>query len=84
MTATLHLEAVLDGLIKDGVITEFKTLNGRALGVLHVAVCAPLITDPRVPGYDRKKVLAVRNRVTKELEGAGVRDVMVSVRSSVA
>ena len=52
------------------------------LGILHVGVTAPLITDPRIPGYDRPKIMAIRNRITKELEGVGARDVMVSVRSS--
>ena len=80
------VNAVLNGLVGKGVITGFETnFDGLSvLGILHVAVTAPLITDPRIPGYDRPKVMAIRNRVTKELEGVGARDVMVSVRSSLA
>jgi hypothetical protein len=80
------VNAVLNGLIREGVITAFETnFDGiSVLGILHVAVTAPLITDPRIPGYDRPRVMAIRNRVTKELEGVGAKDVMVSVRSSLA
>ena len=78
-----NVNAVLNGLIREGVITAFETnfdsISG--LGVLHITVSANLITDPRIPGYDRRKVLAVRNRVSKELEGVGATDVIVSVRS---
>jgi hypothetical protein len=76
--------AVLNGLIRDGVITAFETDFGgiSALGILHITVAANLITDPRNPGYDRPKVMAVRNRVTKELEAIGATDVMVSVRTA--
>ena len=80
------VNAALNGLIREGVISSFElpSLSGHwhALGILHVAVAAQVITDPRVPGYDRAKVLAIRNRVTKELEGVGVRDAVVSVRSA--
>ena len=74
---------VLNGLIEAGVITGFRTnFDGiSGLGVLHITVSANLISDPRIPGYDRRKVLAVRNRVAKELEGVGAHDVIVSVRS---
>ena len=77
------VNAVLNGLIREGVITGFETnFDGiSALGILHITVSADLTTDPRVPGYDRRKVLAVRNRVSKELEGVGAADVIVSVRS---
>jgi hypothetical protein len=78
------VNAVLNGLIREGVITGFETnFQGiSALGVLHIAVSAHVITNPRTPAYDRNKVMAVRNRVTKELERVGATDVMVSVRSS--
>jgi hypothetical protein len=80
------VNAVLNGLIREGVITAFETNFGDmgALGILHVAVTAPLITDLRIPGYDRLRVMAIRNRVSKELEGVGATDVIVSVRSSLA
>ena len=79
-----NVNAVLNGLIGEGVITAFETNidSASALGILHIAVTADLITDPRIPGYERPKVMAIRNRVTKELEGAGAADVMVSVRSA--
>ena len=78
------VNVILNGLVQDGVINSFETNfdSASALGILHIAVTADLITDPRVPGYDRPKVMAIRNRVTKELEGAGAADVMVSVRSA--
>ena len=78
-----NVNAVLNGLIEAGVITGFETnFDGiSGLGVLHITVSANLISDPRIPGYDRRKVLAVRNRVAKELEGVGAHDVIVSVRS---
>src|SRR5215204_1093898 len=79
-----NANAVLNGLIREGVITSFETNfdSASALGILHIAVSADLITDPRIPGYERPKVMAIRNRVTKELKGAGAADVMVSVRSA--
>ena len=81
-----EIDAVLNALVRQGVIASFQTMDGAtaALGVLHVAVTAPVVTDIRNPGYDRAKVMAIRNRITKELEGVGARDVMVSVRSSLA
>ena len=79
-----NVNAVLNALVSEGVITGFETnFDGiSALGILHIAVSADLITDSRIPGYERPKVMAVRNRVTKELEGVGARDAMVSVRSA--
>jgi hypothetical protein len=79
-----NVKTVLNGLIREGVITSFETHfdSASALGILHIAVTAALITDPRIPGYERPKVMAIRNRVTKELESAGAADVMVSVRSA--
>ena len=76
------MNAVLYSLIRDGVITAFdpNCAGISALGVLHIAVSADAITDPRNPGYDRPKIMAIRNRVTKELEAAGATDVIVSVR----
>ncbi len=58
------INAVLNGLIGEGVITAFETnFDGiSALGVLHIAVSANLVTDPRILGYDRPKVLAGRRR----------------------
>ena len=61
------MNAALNGLIREGVITAFET-NFDAislLGILHVAVTSDVITDPRIPGYERPKVMAIRNRVTK-------------------
>ena len=80
------IDAVLYGLVRQGVIASFQTTDGitAALGVLHVAVTAPVVTDIRNPGYERAKVMAIRNRVTKELESVGATDVIVSVRSSLA
>jgi hypothetical protein len=86
MSLRKDIDAVLNGLVRQGVITSFQTTDGvtAALGVLHVSVTAPVLTDIRNPGYDRAKVMAIRNRVTKELEGVGGTDVIVSVRSSLA
>ncbi len=77
------MNAVLNRLIGEGVITALETnfAGISALGIVQV-VAADVVTDPHIPGYDRPKVLAVRNRVTKELEGVGAADVIVSVRSS--
>ncbi len=79
-----NVNAALNGLVHGGVITAFETnfdsISG--LGVLHIAVTADLITDPRIPGYERPKVMAIRNRVAKELEAVGATDVIVSVRSA--
>lgn len=49
-----EVNAVLNGLISDGVIAEFSiSFDGvSALGILHMAVSADLITDPRIPGYE--------------------------------
>ena len=79
-----NVNAVLNGLIHGGVITAFETNfdSASALGIMHIAVTADLITDPRIPGYERPKVMAIRNRITKELEGVGARDAIVSVRGS--
>ena len=55
--------------------------HGRAR-ILHIAVKADLITDARIPGYERPKVMALLNRITKELEEVGARDAIVSVRNS--
>jgi hypothetical protein len=79
-----NVNAILNGLIREGVITAFETNfdSATALGILHIAVSADLITDARVPGYERPKVMAIRNRVTKELEGIGATDIVVSVRGT--
>ena len=78
------MNAVLNGLISEGIITGFETNfeARKALGILHIAVRADVVTDSRLPAYDRVKVTAIRNRVTKELEGVGAKDVIVSVRSA--
>jgi hypothetical protein len=49
------VNAVLNGLVRERVITGFDTnFDGiSALGILHIAVTADLITDPRIPS-DRK------------------------------
>jgi len=48
------VNGVLNGLIREGVITGFETnFDGiSALGILHIAVAAQAETDPRKPGYD--------------------------------
>jgi hypothetical protein len=78
------INARLNGLIREGVITAFETNFDwvTSLGVMHIAVAASVVTDPRRPGYEREKAMAIRNRVTKELESVGARDIVVSVRSS--
>jgi hypothetical protein len=64
------INAALNRLVGEGTITGFKTNLGErgASGGLHVIVTAPVITDPRKPGFDRRQVAAVRRAVATELK----------------
>ena len=79
-----EVNAILDGLVQDGVITGFKTNfeNPASLALaLHVRVTADIVTDMRNPGYDEKRVRSIRNRVAKDIEGLSP-GVIVSVRQT--
>lgn len=78
------VNAILNGLIREGVITGFETNFGTPLAAalaLHVRVTADLITDPRIPGYDDKAVRAIRNRIAKEIDPLAP-GVVVSIRQT--
>ena len=75
------LTATLEGLVRKGVITDFKLPPDRVLWPFHVIVTAPVVTNPNRPDYDRETVERVRRRVAREVNPfRGNRDVLVSVR----
>ena len=75
------LTATLEGLVRKGVIADFKLPPDRVLSPLHVIVTAPVVTNPNRPDYDRETVERLRRRVAREVEPfRGTRDVLVSVR----
>ena len=59
-----NVNAVLNGLVREGVITGFETNFDSPFATalaLHVKVTTGLITDPRIPGYDDRAVRAIRS-----------------------
>ena len=70
MTSWGRINAKLNRLVHEGVITGFKTNlaeAGHLLG-LHVIVMASIIADHRSPGFDPEKVEEVREKVAHALE----------------
>jgi hypothetical protein len=77
------VEAALNRLVREGVITAFELPVVSNAVALHIIVTTPLATNNRTPGYDRELFEAVRRRVAREVEShTSGREVMVSVRSA--
>lgn len=79
------VNAALNRLVREGVITGFKTnlaSPDRSSG-LHVVAKAAVVVDESAAGYDSAKVEAVRDRVAGEL-GALVDSPTVVVENSAA
>jgi DNA-binding XRE family transcriptional regulator len=79
------VNAILNGLIREGVITAFETNSGAHSEwfALHVRVTADVVTDQRNPAYNEKRVRSIRSRVAKEIEPLAP-GVIVSVRGVIA
>ena len=70
MTSWGRINAKLNRLVNEGVITGFRTNlaeAGHSLGV-HVIVAAPIVADRGSPGFDPGKVEEVREKVAHALE----------------
>ena len=63
------VNAVLNRLVREGVIAGFRTNLGdaRATAGLHVIASAPELVDRRKPSYDPEKVVALRQRIARDL-----------------
>ena len=75
------VDAILNGLIRDGVITSFRTNFDSLSGALapHIMVTADVVTLSGQPGYDPKRVAQIRDTVMRKLNPIGP-GVIVSVR----
>jgi DNA-binding XRE family transcriptional regulator len=78
------VNAILSALIREGVITSFKTNFDTLSGALapHIMVTADVVTLSGKPGYDPKRVAQIRNTVLRKLNPIGP-GVIVSVRGTV-
>ena len=75
------VNVILNGMIRDGVITSFETNLGTPSEAFapHVRVAANLVTDHRMPGYNARAVRELRDRIMRQLEPPAP-GVIVSVR----
>ena len=75
------VNAILNGLIREGLITSFKTNFDSVSGAIapHIMVTADVVTLSGAPGYDPKRVTQIRDTVMRKLNPIGP-GVIVSVR----
>ena len=78
------VNAILNGLIREGVITSFQTNFDSLSGALapHIMVTADVVTLSGKPGYDPTRVAQIRNTVLRSLNPIGP-GLIVSVRGTV-
>src|SRR5215203_885952 len=74
------VNAILNGMIRDGVITSFETTfdNPTVAFAPHIRVAADLGIDPRKPAFDERR-RELRVRIMRQLEPLAP-GVIVSVR----
>lgn len=82
MTSRGDVNVALNRLIREGVLTAFKTNFDQAGPgvVLEVRASTPLVADPALPGYDQTKIDQLRLLVTLALGEFG-RAAVVTVES---
>ncbi len=83
MTSRGDVNAALNRLIREGVLTGFRTnFDQVGPGVpLQVTASAPLVADPAAPSYDKAKVDGTRLLVLLAL-GDLRRDALVTVEGA--
>ena len=78
------VNAILNSLVEEGVITSFRTNFDSLSGALapHIMVTADVVTLSGKPGYDPTRVAQIRDTVLRKMNPIGP-GVIVSVRGTV-